>query len=140
MDSLSLVTFDFTQGAEAQAPTAAPQAKVFEVAAFNQLMAPAAEQQVAASAGAAGPGLNAVGESSGGSLQSAMQAIDGLNGQFRVLGDKAMEFATQQQELTPSQMLKITVHAQEFLFQSQLTANVANRSAEGIQQLFRQQS
>lgn len=32
------------------------------------------------------------------------------------------------------------MQAHKFLFQSQLTSNVANRTSDGVQQLFRQQS
>ncbi|MCG8317639.1 MAG: hypothetical protein MI976_30855 [Pseudomonadales bacterium] len=137
MDNLSVVTLDFTQGSSLPSATENLQAKVFDVAEFNQIVSnqenSAIDAQVSKLEASEIP-------AEGGSLRAAMEAIDTLNGQFKVLGDKAMEYATQHEELTPSQMLKITVHAQEFLFQSQMTANVANRSAEGIQQLFRQQS
>lgn len=43
-------------------------------------------------------------------------------------------------ELTPSEIVMLTAKSQEFMFHSQLTANIANRSADGLQQLFRQQS
>jgi hypothetical protein len=42
--------------------------------------------------------------------------------------------------LSPSEMVALTVRSQEFMFHSQLTANIANRTADGVQQLFRQQS
>jgi len=34
----------------------------------------------------------------------------------------------------------MTMQCHQFLFQSQLTSNVANRTSDGVQQLFRQQS
>jgi hypothetical protein len=37
-------------------------------------------------------------------------------------------------------MVMLTVKCHEFLFHSQLTANVANRASDGLQQLFRQQT
>ncbi len=43
-------------------------------------------------------------------------------------------------ELTPSEIVTLTTRSQEFMFYSQLTSNVANRTADGLQQLFRQQS
>ena len=42
--------------------------------------------------------------------------------------------------MTPGEMVMLTVRAQEFLFHSQLTANIANRTSDGLQQLFRQQA
>ncbi len=45
------------------------------------------------------------------------------------------DFATR-----PSAMLEVTMACQQFMFKAQLTSNVANRTSDGIQQLFRQQS
>jgi hypothetical protein len=44
------------------------------------------------------------------------------------------------EELKPSQLMMLTMRSHEFLFNCQLVANVANRSSDGVQQLFRQQS
>jgi hypothetical protein len=43
-------------------------------------------------------------------------------------------------ELSPGQMIMLTVRCQEFLFHCEMTSNVANRTSDGFQQLFRQQS
>lgn len=43
-------------------------------------------------------------------------------------------------ELTPGQMVMLTVRCHEFLFHCEMTSNVANRTSDGFQQLFRQQS
>lgn len=42
--------------------------------------------------------------------------------------------------LTPSEMVLLTVKCHEFMFHCQLTSNVANRTSDGLQQLFRQQA
>jgi hypothetical protein len=42
--------------------------------------------------------------------------------------------------LKPSELMMLTMRSHEFLFHCELTANVANRSSDGMQQLFRQQS
>jgi hypothetical protein len=42
-------------------------------------------------------------------------------------------------QLTPGEIVQLTMKCQEFMFQCQLTSNIANRSADGVQQLFRQQ-
>jgi len=42
--------------------------------------------------------------------------------------------------MMPSEMMTLTIRSHEFLFHCELTANVANRTSDGIQQLFRQQS
>jgi hypothetical protein len=36
-------------------------------------------------------------------------------------------------------MIMLSVRCQEFMFHCQLTSNVANRTSDGLQQLFRQQ-
>jgi hypothetical protein len=43
-------------------------------------------------------------------------------------------------ELTPGEMIQLTMRCHEFLFHCEMTSNVANRSSDGVQQLFRQQS
>lgn len=48
--------------------------------------------------------------------------------------------AAAQSELKPSELMMLTMRSHEFLFHCELTANVANRSSDGLQQLFRQQS
>jgi hypothetical protein len=43
-------------------------------------------------------------------------------------------------ELSPGQMIMLTVRCHEFLFHCEMTSNVANRTSDGVQHLFRQQS
>jgi hypothetical protein len=43
-------------------------------------------------------------------------------------------------EMTPGDMMNLTMRCQEFMFHCQLTSNIANRTSDGLQQLFRQQS
>lgn len=42
--------------------------------------------------------------------------------------------------MLPSEMMQLTIRSQQFLFHCELTSNVANRTSDGVQQLFRQQS
>ena len=48
--------------------------------------------------------------------------------------------AADQKDLKPGDLMMLTMQSHEFLFQCELTSNVANRSSDGLQQLFRQQS
>jgi len=48
--------------------------------------------------------------------------------------------AADQKDLKPGDLMMLTMRSHEFLFQCELTSNVANRSSDGLQQLFRQQS
>lgn len=43
-------------------------------------------------------------------------------------------------EMSPSEVVMLTVRCQEFMFHCQLTSNIANRTSDGLQQLFRQQA
>lgn len=43
-------------------------------------------------------------------------------------------------EMKPSELMMLTMRSHEFLFHCELVSNVANRSSDGVQQLFRQQS
>lgn len=40
----------------------------------------------------------------------------------------------------PGEMVMMMMSAQKFMFESQLTASVANRTSDGVQELFRQQA
>jgi hypothetical protein len=43
-------------------------------------------------------------------------------------------------DLTPGDMVMLTARAQEFSFHCMLMSNIANRTSDGLQQMFRQQS
>src|SRR5882757_3840549 len=88
-----------------------------------------------ASAGSAGSAHAAVFDVS---HFNAAFAAAANNGRAESLGSKALEM--QHGEFRPSDMLMMTLKAQEFLFHCELTSNVANRTSDGVQQLFREQS
>lgn len=66
--------------------------------------------------------------------------LDFINNEAKSLADYATNAIESGNELTPSEIVTLTTRSQEFMFYSQLTSNVANRTADGLQQLFRQQS
>ncbi len=66
--------------------------------------------------------------------------LESINSRAAELNNYANKVLANGAEMTPSDVLMLTVKSQEFLFHSQLTANIANRSADGVQTLFRQQS
>jgi hypothetical protein len=72
-------------------------------------------------------------------IGNMLRALDGIDVQARAITDFARTAEASGGNLTPSEMIQLTMRAQEFMFQAQLTSNIANRSAEGVQQLFRQQ-
>ena len=74
-----------------------------------------------------------------GPMGSLMKALDGIDVQARAVADYARTSEASGGELTPGEIVNLTMRCQEFMFQCQLTSNIANRSADGVQQLFRQQ-
>lgn len=74
------------------------------------------------------------------SMQALFKPLEHINAEAASLHKNAEVALASGTEMTPSEMLMLTVQAQEFLFHSQLTANVANRASDGLQQLFRQQA
>lgn len=66
--------------------------------------------------------------------------LDFINDEAKSLAEYAENAIQSGNELSPSEIVTLTTRSQEFMFYSQLTSNVANRTADGLQQLFRQQS
>lgn len=138
MDSISAITFDLvpaamkTGGVDAAAGPAKP--ATFDVAQFHALYAASAVQTPAAAPGAKVSGSEETG------LRSVLQTLQNLNGNADSLGSKALELQMNQGPAQPGDMLMMAMKAQEFLFHCELTSNVANRTSDGVQQLFREQS
>ena len=91
--------------------------------------------------------LSAAGPGSVGSvdaLEPAMKAVfsqmEQINGQARNVGEYAQAAQATGSEMTPGEVVDLTMRCHEFMFNCQLTSNIANRTSDGIQQLFRQQS
>ena len=72
-------------------------------------------------------------------LKGMFEALDQVNVQARAVSDYAATAEASGGQLTPGEMIQLTMKCQEFMFQAQLTSNIANRSSDGIQQLFKQQ-
>jgi hypothetical protein len=129
-------------GGASAGSAAQPQASATEVRDFAQAQERVSgtnqTQQASGAQAVSGP---AQAEPSQGT-RMLMSAFDGLNGGAKKIADlsQSMASASTVGDLTPSQMLEMTMSTHQFLFQSQLTANVANRTSDGVQQLFRQQS
>ncbi|PID63628.1 MAG: hypothetical protein CSB44_01315 [Gammaproteobacteria bacterium] len=72
--------------------------------------------------------------------KAVFEPLDFINQEATSLADFANAAIESDDTLSPAEIVKLTVRSQEFMFHSQLTANIANRTADGVQQLFRQQS
>jgi hypothetical protein len=69
-----------------------------------------------------------------------MKPFEHINGEANQLAIEAKAAQAAGQDMSPSQMVNLSVRCQEFMFHCQLTSNIANRASDGLQQLFRQQS
>jgi hypothetical protein len=69
-----------------------------------------------------------------------MKPFEHINGEANRLAIDAKAAEAAGQDISPSQMVNLSVRCQEFMFHCQLTSNIANRASDGLQQLFRQQS
>jgi hypothetical protein len=138
MDAITSVAFDISAAAahpaSAAAMPGASAATVFDVAHFD---AAYATPPTLAQSTAQVPKVSAS-ETDG--FRSVMVMLQGLNGRAESIGTAASQSMTSQSRMTPADMLAMTTHAYEFLFHCELTSNVANRTSEGVQQLFQQQS
>jgi hypothetical protein len=76
----------------------------------------------------------------GEAMQALFRPLEQLNVESSSLSQHAQAAMAAGTSLTPGEMVMLTVRCHEFLFHSQLTANAANRTSDGLQQLFRQQS
>jgi len=73
-------------------------------------------------------------------MKAMVEPLDYINKEATALIEYAENAVKSGDDLSPSEIVMLTAKSQEFMFHSQLTSNVANRTADGLQQLFRQQS
>lgn len=76
----------------------------------------------------------------GQAAQQLMRPFEHINTEAAQLSADAKASQAAGREMSPSEMVMLTVRCQEFMFHCQLTSNIANRTSDGLQQLFRQQS
>jgi hypothetical protein len=72
-------------------------------------------------------------------MKTMFSTLDQVNGQARSVSEYAATAEASGGQLTPGEIVQLTMRCNEFMFQCQLTSNIANRSSDGVQQLFRQQ-
>ena len=138
MDAITPVAFELS-GAAAQSSggamaAAARAPTVFDFAHFD------AAYSAAATVAPAQTQTPKVSGSESDGFRSVMVMLQGLNGHAQSIGAAALQNLSDQARLSPGDMLAMTTQAYEFLFHCELTSNVANRTSEGVQQLFQQQS
>ena len=140
MDAIATLAFELqpadaglaAAGTGSGAAGPAAHASVFEVSNFNAAFAAAAVNPAPAAH------VMHVSASESQGFRTVMDTLNSLNGSAESLGSKALQL--QHGQFRPSDMLMMTLKAQEFLFHCELTSNVANRTSDGVQQLFREQT
>jgi hypothetical protein len=134
MDGLTAAAFEMVaanQNPQGLGQAAAPGSPgSFDIAHFNNLYASAGQTP---SAAAEAPKVS---QSESQGFRSVAQTLQSLNGGAETLGNTTFGAGAAR----PGDMLMMTMKAQEFLFHCELTSNVANRTSEGVQQLFSEQS
>ncbi|MCM5678258.1 hypothetical protein M8A51_01805 [Schlegelella sp. S2-27] len=73
-------------------------------------------------------------------VRSVVRPLEHINVEASQLAAHAKAAMASGNELTPGEMIMLTVRCHEFMFHCQLTSNIANRTSDGLQQLFRQQA
>jgi hypothetical protein len=138
MDSITPVAFEMAAAAAQPSGVATAAAAgaptVFDLANFHAAYASAAQTSPRATQAPEVSGAET------GGFRSVMAMLQGLNGDAESIGTAAMQNKSAQARMTPGDMLAMTTQAYEFLFHCEVTSNVANRTSEGVQQLFQQQS
>jgi hypothetical protein len=82
--------------------------------------------------------IDSAGPSANTNPSSLLDPLLGLNSGSQSLAAQATK--AMGADMKPSELMMLTMRSHEFLFNCQLVTNIANRSSDGLQQLFRQQS
>jgi hypothetical protein len=139
MSEITPVTFDLAQvNASSLAQNTNVPRTVIDIAEFQRNYAEAkpAGANDPSQANAAHP----VGGSSSEGFRAVLSTLNALNGRVDQLGTTSKTATASGGDMSSGDMLMLTVRCHEFLFHCELTSNVANRTSDGVQQLFRQQS
>jgi hypothetical protein len=107
-------------------------ASIADITAFQSSMTAAAQPAGVAQVG--GP------DALSPTLKSMFSQLEKVNGEARNVADYANAASMKGADMTPGEVVNLTMKCHEFMFHCQLTSNIANRTSDGIQQLFRQQS
>lgn len=92
-------------------------------------------QEALQKASSAGGGLQDVADG----MRGVIRALENIDGAADRLAERAQKVSEGNMSLQPGELVMLTVKSHEFLFHSQLVSNIANRTSDGLQQLFRQQ-
>jgi hypothetical protein len=122
-----------SQGAAAAAAPpetiqAGPSASIADVTGFQGSLT---------AAGTAGP---AAPDALAPAMKAMFTQLEKVNGEAKTVAQTASAAQSRGLSMTPGEIVQLTMRCHEFMFHCQLTSSIANRTSDGIQQLFRQQS
>jgi hypothetical protein len=112
-----------------QAMTFSPSTSAVDAGSFQGALGAAGATQPAGAVDALEPAVKAM-----------FTQLEKVNGEARSVSDYANAATAGGKEMSPGEVVNLTMRCHEFMFHCQLTSNIANRTSDGIQQLFRQQS
>ncbi|MDR6787179.1 hypothetical protein J2Y58_000517 [Sphingomonas sp. BE138] len=73
-------------------------------------------------------------------MKAMLGQIEKVNGEAKSVADIARAAQASGADMSPGEVVNLTMKCHEFMFHCQLSSSIANRTSDGIQQLFRQQS
>jgi hypothetical protein len=129
------VAAEAAQANTATSPAAQPQATMLEVSHFADAYANGGNAGASKSATA----VSAPAQPSEG-MRALLSTFENLNTGADKISAMSHMLTSTGADPTPGQLLQVTMEAHKFLFKAELTSNVANRTSDGVQQLFKQQS
>ncbi|PXA88135.1 hypothetical protein DMC47_30805 [Nostoc sp. 3335mG] len=131
--SVEAIAAAASQGAVTPPPVdtiqAGPSASIADQASFQGSLTAAQSIVGPAGADALAPAMKAV-----------FSQLEQVNGEAKNVAATAKAAEAKGTELSPGEVVQLTMRCHEFMFHCQLTSSIANRTSDGIQQLFRQQS
>jgi hypothetical protein len=136
IEAIQAAAMESAKASPAAAPAAQPQTTVFDVSQFADAYARGGTPATGGPGSVAGAAQ--VQPSQG--MQSLLSAFDNLNGGAENIKTMSNAMTASSTDPTPGEMLKLTMECHKFLYKAELTSNVANRTSDGVQQLFKQQS
>ncbi len=113
---------------------AGPGASMADFTSFQSSLTAAAGGAAAGSAPAGG--VDALSPA----IKAMFAQLEKVNGEAKSVAEYAKSASASGADMSPGEVVNLTMKCHEFMFNCQLTSNIANRTSDGIQQLFRQQS
>lgn len=135
IEAIQAAAASAAQAAPGVATPQSPQANAIEVNQFADAYANGGSAQGAqATSGVA----QVQGPSEG--MKMFANVADRLNGGADSIKAMSEKMTSGEIDSSPSKMMELTMECHKFMFKAEVTSNVANRTSDGITQLFRQQS